>query len=282
MSKRKKRSRAKVKVNHPSHTSGGRAVKLGTVVERRLVRTDLPQLDDDGGRVLPAPASVPAPGDAHGGRGFGTLAVIGHKGGSGKTTAAISIATGLIDRGARVLLVDTDPQGSTSAWSAAAAGSLRDSPTVISMGPGLQRPGQLARLAKAFDHVVVDCPPRGDAVVHDVLLAADLALLPCGPGAIDAWALADSVELVHAVQRSHPALRGRVLLTRKAAGTALAQNAREALDDCGLPLLSVTLGYRVAYQESMGYGRGVIQHEPRGTAAAEVRALVGELLALSR
>ncbi|MCA9642553.1 MAG: ParA family protein, partial [Myxococcales bacterium] len=39
------------------------------------------------------------------------LAVFNHKGGTGKTTTSVTIAAGLAERGAKVLLVDTDAQG---------------------------------------------------------------------------------------------------------------------------------------------------------------------------
>lgn len=274
MSKRGKRTQARI--SHPRHTPGGRASKQPP--KRKPVRTDLPRLDEEGAASPDASArpQVAATGD----KGFKVLALVGHKGGSGKTTAAVSIATELCERGERVLLVDTDPQGSTSQWSGLGAASARGLPTVVSMGPGLQRRGQLPRLAEAFDHVLVDCPPRRSDLILAVLHVADLAVLPCGPSAPDIWALSDSVEVVREMQRTRPELRGRVLLTRKVVGTAIVQTARDAIAECGLPTLSVELGYRVAYQEAMGRGLGVCQIGSRSTAAAEVRALVGELLAL--
>jgi chromosome partitioning protein len=44
------------------------------------------------------------------------IAVINHKGGTGKTTTAVHLAAGLADAGQRVLLVDFDPQGNVAVW----------------------------------------------------------------------------------------------------------------------------------------------------------------------
>ena len=45
-----------------------------------------------------------------------TIATVNHKGGSGKTTTAVSLSAALAETGRRVLLIDLDPQASASAW----------------------------------------------------------------------------------------------------------------------------------------------------------------------
>lgn len=205
------------------------------------------------------------------------VAFAGQKGGVGKTTTALAVACEWFKRGRRVLLVDADPQGSARTFAEVAATAGEAVPTVVSMGAGLHRPGQLPALLASYDVAVIDCPPRMPEVQRSVCAVADLVVLPCGPSAVDAWALAASLELVAAAREVRPELQGVVVLTRKVERTALGSSAREALADCGLPVLKAELGYRVAFQEAPAFGRGVTAYAPSSAAAAEVRALVSEL-----
>jgi chromosome partitioning protein len=209
------------------------------------------------------------------------LALAGQKGGSGKSTTAIAVAAELFARGRRVLLVDADPQGTSRTWAAIAAESGKEAPTTVGMGADLYKPSQLPTLSKAYDDVVIDCPPRRGDIQRAALMAADLAVLPCGPSAVDAWALAESIELVREAQALRPDLVAYIMITRKVARTAIGQGAKEALAQCGLSVLETELGYRVAYQEAPSLGIGVAQYVPNDAAAAEVRSLVDEIVSLS-
>lgn len=206
-----------------------------------------------------------------------TIAVAGQKGGTGKSTTALSLAAEFLARGLRVLVVDADTQGTVRTWAQVATEAGHPAPTVVAMGSDLFKPHQLPTLAPSFDVVLIDTPPRLADVQRAALAAADLALLPCGPSASDAWALAESAEMVREAQRVRPSLRVAVLLTRQIAGTNLGKSARGVLEGAGLPVLSSSLGFRVAFQEAPGAGRGPAQHDPSSDAAAEVRALADEV-----
>lgn len=206
------------------------------------------------------------------------IALCGQKGGSGKTTVAIAIAAELIARGKRVLLVDADPQGTARTWADVAAEAGRPVPTVVVMGAKMHLPGQLDSLAANYDHTVIDCPPRHGDVQRSALMVADVAVLPCGPAAVDVWAMTEPVEIIGEARKIRPDLRVFALVTRRVARAAIGAAARHNLGSLGLDVMKTELGFRIAYQEAPAAGLGVAQYAPRSAAAAEVRSLVDEIL----
>lgn len=205
------------------------------------------------------------------------IALTGQKGGVGKSTTAICLAVLAMSRGQRVLLVDADPQGTVRTWGDVAAESGAPQPTVVAMGAAMHKPGQLAAMAEGYDLVVIDCPPRHGEIQRSALMIADLAVLPCGPTAVDAWALASTLDVVSEARALRPELRACVLITRKQGRTALGKGARAVLETSGLPVLGTEIGYRVAFQEAIAAGQGVTSFAPRDAAAKEIAKLYEEL-----
>jgi chromosome partitioning protein len=206
------------------------------------------------------------------------VAFCGQKGGTGKTTAAISVAAELLERGHRVLLVDADPQASARTWADVATEAGRSVPVVVAMGPKMHTPGQLDDLAVSYDVAVIDCPPSNGDVQRSALMVCDLAVIPCGPSAFDAWALAESVELATKAQAVRPGLQVTALITRKVVGTTIGAGARDVMSKSGVRVLRSELCARIAYQEAPAAGLGVAQYAPRDQAAFEVQSLVTEIL----
>lgn len=204
------------------------------------------------------------------------VALCGRKGGTGKTTTAISLAVEWVVRGRRVLLVDTDTQGSVLTWAdvASEAGAAHV-PAVTALGAQLRQ--QLAPHLAGRDVVVIDCPPQHDERQRAALMAADLAVLPSGPDATEIWALTTSADLVREARALRPALRAAVLVTRKDGRTALGASSRRALEQLALPVLDAELSRRVTYPESIGAGLAPTTYDPRSQAAREVRRLVTEI-----
>lgn len=205
------------------------------------------------------------------------IALCGQKGGTGKSTTAIAIAGELHRRGLRVLLVDGDPQGTTSTWAQKAAEANRSTPMVIAMNARMHLPGQLDTIGRDCDAIVIDCPGRLDAVQRSALMIADVAVLPCGPTGPEAWALTESVELVQEARQVRPEMKAFVLVARKIVGARIGADAHRTFGEWGLPVLQSELCMRVAYQEAITAGDLVTTYADGEPASDEVRALVNEL-----
>jgi chromosome partitioning protein len=204
------------------------------------------------------------------------IGVLNQKGGVGKTTVAINLASTLAKSGLRILLVDADPQASAMAWS-----STREIeplfPVVGMAKPSLHR--DLPRLAADYDVTIVDGAPRVNDLGRSAILASDLVLIPVQPSPYDVWAAADTVQLFREARQIKESLRAAFVVNRRIARTAIGRDAAAALarfDD--IPVLSAALSQRIIYAESAAKGLSVIEAAPAGEAAREMDDLAKQVL----
>jgi chromosome partitioning protein len=204
------------------------------------------------------------------------IAVTGLKGGVGKSTLSITLATTLHVVGYKTLIVDSDPQATARTWASRAADLEHEGPAVVTLD-GRQLRRDLERLSSGVDVVVIDTPPRLGIDARAAMLVADVVLLPTTPGAADLWALQESIAVLNEAQAMRP-VKGIVVLNRLDR-TSLARMARKAIDGFGVPILSATLGARVAFGEAILAGLGVVQHSPASQAAFEAKRLTKAVIA---
>lgn len=208
------------------------------------------------------------------------ITVAALKGGVGKSTLTLNLATCLHRDGHRVLIVDTDRQGTCKTWAAIASEGGAAGPAVVAMnGAALRR--DLPSLAAGYDVVVIDSPPYAGPEARAAMLAADLIVIPTVPGAADAWALQDTLDVLADVRALRPEIVATVLLNR-ADRTRLTAAVRDTIAGLGLPLLGAELAVRVTYGEATLAGRGVVDYAPGSPAAKEVEKLTAAVLAAFR
>jgi chromosome partitioning protein len=205
------------------------------------------------------------------------ISIANLKGGTGKSTVTLALATTLHRAGHKVLVVDSDSQGTCQQWAARASENGHDGPPVVAMDArALAR--DLRRVCQEYDVAVIDTPARLGPSARAAMIAADLVVLPVSPGAADVWALQDSIEIFEEARSLRADLRAVVVFNR-ADRTTLARVAREALRELGVPLLEEALASRVTHGEAMLAGRGVAEYAPDSKAAAEAEALTAAVLA---
>jgi len=198
------------------------------------------------------------------------------KGGVGKSTLAVSLAVEWAVRGRRVLVLDADPQGTTLAWSELRAAEGLGGPTVLAVGDNIRT--VLLEVRHDWDIVIVDTAGRQSKRVIAALRESDLVLMPCTPAGPDVWALAETIEVVREVQAIRDELRAAVVINGTTA-TKLATTAREAVSGMGVDIIA-TIARRTAIAESVTSGQSVVEREPKGAGATEIRALADAAEAL--
>jgi chromosome partitioning protein len=202
------------------------------------------------------------------------IAILNQKGGAGKTTLSTNLARALQLDGDKVLLVDSDPQGSARDWNAAANGELL--PVV-----GLDRP-TLAKDIQAIqdnqDFLIIDGAPQIAELAVAAIKCADVILIPVQPSPYDVWACEDLVEIIKTRQEvTNGKPKAAFIISRVIKNTQLSKEIGEALEGYGLPVFKNFTSQRVIYPKSAATGLTVLDAETGGDAAAEIKAIAKEL-----
>ena len=204
------------------------------------------------------------------------FAVVNTKGGVGKTTTAVHLATMLASSNP-TLLIDGDPQASAASWAAwRREAQLQPSPTTTCLlGKAILNEGK--GLAGGFTHTVVDAGGRDSAGLRAALLLEQFAIIPIGASNLDAAAMTDLLEIVELAKEYNPTLDVRVLLTRVDSRTKDASDMLDFLHEQKLAVLATRVCERVAYRRAIGEGAVVKELGKDALAIAEMDALLKEV-----
>ncbi|MCP3869380.1 MAG: ParA family protein [Gammaproteobacteria bacterium] len=199
-----------------------------------------------------------------------TLSLIAQKGGTGKTSLSIHLAVQASLSGMKVLLVDTDPQASATAW-----WKRREEATpelIQCRGENLPRVLNAAT-GQGFDLVVVDTAPHSSKESTACARMSDWVYIPSRPAILDLDAIGASTELVTAVD-----VPARILLNCCPPATRFGEphivtEARQALKVYGIPVCEVAISQRAAFSHALIDGRAVTEFDRKTKAALEIDRL---------
>jgi chromosome partitioning protein len=203
-----------------------------------------------------------------------TWAIISQKGGQGKTTLATGFAVEATREGAAVVILDTDDrQGTASYWENA---RQTDDVTVVNTGIAVL-PLNLAKAKKGMaDLVIIDTPANSRDIATEATNAADFVLIPVVPRAFDIASVLQTVKQVR--QEGTPF--AVVLSMVKHTGSE-AEDTAASFASMGVTVLTTRLHDRKDYSNAAALGKSPTEYDPRGKAAAELRAAYAEIKRLS-
>ncbi len=204
------------------------------------------------------------------------ITIAQRKGGAGKTTLAAQLAVAWARQGARVALLDIDPQGSLAAWVGLRRARLGDTALGFEFVafPGWRAEQWIGDHARDADFVIIDSPPQVETEARIAVRAAGLVLIPVQPSPLDLWATAATVAMARNERR--PAL---AVLNRVPPRSTATEHIAAELAQLGVAVAAGRIGSRVAMVQAMAQGLGVLETAAASPAAAEIAALSAELRA---
>jgi chromosome partitioning protein len=202
------------------------------------------------------------------------ITIAQRKGGAGKTTLAAQLATAWLRRGARVALLDIDPQASLAAWVELRRARLGAENIGFDFAalPGWRAAQWIEDRARGAEFVVVDGPPHAEVEARIAVRAAGLVLVPVQPSPLDLWATKATLAMVREERR-----RALVVLNRVSPRSGLTDRVAADLAAAGAVIATTRIGNRVALVRAMASGLGVVESPGANSAAAEISALAEEV-----
>jgi len=245
------------------------------------------------------------------------LAVANQKGGVGKTTTAVNLATALSAVGARVLLLDLDPQGNASTGLGIRRSQILQSSYDVLFGvcdigaaavptkvPGLSivpssihlsgaeielvtaenretRLKQALHCELAFDYVIIDCPPSLNLLTLNALVAVDSIVVPLQCEFFALEGLSHLMKTVSRVQKSlNPALdiHGVVLTMYDSRNNLSGMVADDVREYFGDKVYKTIIPRNVRLSEAPSYGLPAIVYDMKCPGAQAYIKLAKEVI----
>ena len=207
------------------------------------------------------------------------ITVASTKGGVGKSTFILNLATILLSKGKKVVILDGDSQNTISKWNKVREFMITEGSNLGSMFVASAQGNTLIDIANDKNAqgyiVLIDSPGVDDASMRSALLRSDYVITTCPPSPVDLW----EVETLTLILKKLQNIQGRkiplILVFNKASSTHPKMAIDESLkffDQNNIHpdfILKSYIKERASFKHSIRDGKGVIEHTPSDAKAIE-------------
>ena len=204
------------------------------------------------------------------------LSFINQKGGVGKTTLSINVASCLALSEKKVLLIDADPQKSSMDWANVRQGERKFN--VISLATSTVHK-EIELLKPNYDYIIIDAPGNLSNVTRSVIVGSDKIIIPILPSPYDIWAADDIITTIKDVKEIASNIDPEVhfLINQKIANTKIAKEALDCLEGYNINILKTKIYRRLIFATTASNGNSVFDTPKENVAALEIQELTKEI-----
>lgn len=195
------------------------------------------------------------------------ITVAHQKGGVGKTTLSLNLAY-CFSQGAKVAVIDIDPQGSIS--------GLKD--ILAKQGIDLIQPKEMEQAKSKYDIAIIDTPPYLTTALPEFFGYSDFVLVPTKASILDIMAISATIELLKKAQSQRPNLKSGIVVNMVKSRTSITEDMKEVLQQYEFPMLEAMVSDRVSYTRSPISG-GVFETDDE-KAKDEILNLAKEIITM--
>jgi chromosome partitioning protein len=211
------------------------------------------------------------------------ILVGGEKGGSGKSCLAQNLAVYFAgNKKAVVLMVDCDPQRTTSDW-IQARNSDQSLPAINCIQLYGKIRNDLMSLVQHYEYVIVDCGGQDNLALRAAMSVADHVVIPLRPKRRDLKTVPHMEDMLSTCKMVNPKMMASFVITQCPPLPNQAKRILDAKEVCssyGINVLDAVTYNRNVYDDSEEQGSSVIEIDPTGKAAQEMIAIAEELMAM--